>query len=201
MSSRYPGRRRPNRSDDDEDDDQGSNWRSNDIFGSSFDFRFGFQDIDQMIDSMFKSLGSINQKLSPDSNSNAVYYGYQVNIGPDGKPHVKEFGNVKPTSRGTFEKAPAREPFVDTVVDEKENVLKVVVEMPGVQKEDIKLQANEDSLNIRAGNGERSYDTTVPLSVSVDPNSAKATYRNGVLEVKLKLKEPPKPKGTNIVVE
>jgi HSP20 family protein len=22
------------------------------------------------------------------------YYGYQINAGPDGKPHIREFGNV-----------------------------------------------------------------------------------------------------------
>ena len=194
MSSRYPSKRRSSRSNDDDD----SNSRSDDFFGSSFDFRFGFQGIDELIDSMFRSINPMHSKLSPDSN--AIYYGYQVNIGPDGKPHVREFGNVKPTSRGTFERA-SREPFVDTVVDEKENVIKVVAEMPGVQREDIKLEATEDSLNIKAGAGERNYDTTVPLSTSVDPNSAKATYRNGVLEVKLRLKEQPKPRGTSIKVE
>jgi len=123
-----------------------------------------------------------------------------VNVGPDGKPQVREFGNVKPTRRGTFE-LHSREPYVDTVVDEKEQALKVVAEMPGVQKEDIQIQATEDSLNIKAANKDRNFETTVPLNVLVDPSSAKAAYRNGVLEVSLKLKEPAKPKGLNVKVE
>jgi len=86
-------------------------------------------------------------------------------------------------------------------VNEKEQSLKVVAEMPGVQKEDIELQSTEDSLTIKARNKDRNYETTVPLNSPVEPNSAKATYRNGVLEVVLKLKEAPKPKGMNIKVE
>ncbi len=121
-------------------------------------------------------------------------------MGPDGKPRVREFGNVKPTRRGTFE-LHSREPYVDVVVDDKEQALKVVAEMPGVQKEDIQIQATEDSLNIKATNKDRNYDTTVPLNNRVDPSSARASYRNGVLEVTLKLKEPAKPKGLNVKVE
>ena len=106
-------------------------------------------------------------------NPNTIYYGYQVNAGPDGKPHVREFGNVRPTKRGTFELG-TREPFVDTVVDDKENVLKVVAEMPGIQKEDISLEVTEKNLSIKAVNKERNYSTEVPLNVPVDTTSAKA---------------------------
>jgi len=187
MSWRYSNRKRQNRDGDDE------NSREN-FFRDPFDF--GFQDIDEMIDSMFKTVES----LGPASDSNSIYYGYQVNVGPDGKPHVREFGNVKPTRRGTFEVG-TREPFVDVVTNDKDQTLKVVAEMPGVQKEDIELQSTEDSLTIRAKNGDRNYETSVPLNAPVDPSSAKASYRNGVLEVVLKLKEAPKPKGTNIRID
>lgn len=129
-----------------------------------------------------------------------VYYGYSITTGPDGKPHVREFGNVKPTRRGTFELG-AREPFIDTVVDEKENKLKIVAEMPGVQREDIKLEVLEDSMNIRAEHGDRKYEATVPIQVQVDPTTATATYNNGVLEVSMKLKEQPKRKGVNVRVD
>jgi HSP20 family protein len=188
MSWRYSNRRRR-----EEDDDE--NERDN-LFQDPFGFGTGFRDIDQMIDSMFKTASSLGQS----SDSNSIFYGYQVNVGPDGKPHVQEFGNVKPTPRGTFEVG-SREPFVDVVTNDKDQTLKVVAEMPGIQKEDIELQATEDSLTVRAKNNDRNYETSVPLKVPVDPNTAKASYRNGVLEVVLKMKEAPKPKGTNIRIE
>jgi len=193
MSWRY------NRRKDERDEDDGDNDDRGEFFRDPFGFRFGmgFQDIDQLIESMFKTAESLG---STESDPNSIFYGYQVNRGPDGKPHVREFGNVKPTRRGTFEVG-SREPFVDVVTNDKEQTLKVVADMPGVQKEDIELQATEDSLSIRARNNDRTYETTVPLNAKVDANSARASYRNGVLEVVLKLTEPPKPKGTNIRVE
>jgi HSP20 family protein len=191
MSWRY-GRNRRDREDEDEENDREDFFQH--PFG--FGFRSGFQDIDELIDGMFKTAES----LGPASDANSIFYGYQVNVGPDGKPHVREFGNVKPNRRGTFELG-SREPFVDVVTNDKDMTLKVVAEMPGVQKENIELQASEDSLTIRAKNGDRNYETNVPLNNVVDPGSAKASYRNGVLEVVLKLKEAPKPKGTNIKVE
>jgi HSP20 family protein len=185
MSWRYQNRKKRNTDEEDKDD-------FFDPFG--FGFRTGFQDIDQLIDGMFKTAESLG------SDSNSVFYGYQVNVGPDGKPQVREFGNVKPTRRGTFELG-SREPFVDVVVNDKDQTVKVVAEMPGIQKEDIELQATDDSLTIKARNKDRNYETTVPLNNAVEPGSAKATYRNGILEAVLKLKEAPKPKGLNIKVE
>jgi HSP20 family protein len=190
MSWRY-NRKRQNRDDEDEGAPE-------DFFRDPFGFRFsmGFQDIDQMIDGMFKTAESMGRN----SDSNSIYYGYQVTVGPDGKPQVREFGNVKPTRRGTFE-ASTREPFIDVVTNDKDMTLKVVAEMPGVQKEDIELQATEEAVTIRAKNKDRNYETDVPLNAIVDPATAKASYKNGVLEVVLKMKEAPKPKGTNIRIE
>src|ERR687897_2767464 len=75
-----------------------------------------------------------------------LVYGYSMTIGPDGKPNVREFGNVKsPFSGrgGLFEQQPSlsaeREPLVDISSTNKE--VKVVVEMPGIKKENIKINA------------------------------------------------------------
>lgn len=145
-----------------------------------------------------------NQARKGKPAPNTLYYGYSVNIGPDGRPRIREFGNVRPTSSGQLELG-SREPFIETTVDERENVLKVVAEMPGVQKEDITTEVTKDYLTINAERGERKYNTTVSLNEEVDPNSARATYNNGILEVKLKLKNPPssqqKPRGVNVKIE
>ena len=42
-----------------------------------------------------------------------------MTVGPDGKPVVKEYGNVKPNQ---FPTSDTREPIVDTIVDEKEKL-------------------------------------------------------------------------------
>src|SRR5579862_7716103 len=151
----------------DEDDDS-------DDLANPFDFgmKFGFDDIDEMIDSMMKAARSMERNAET-STMGPIYYGYSVTVGPDGKPQVREFGNAKPTRRGTIEVG-SREPFVDTVVDEKEGKLKVVAEMPGIEREDIHLEALEDSLLIHAERGERKYDARVPINVPVEVNSSSA---------------------------
>src|SRR5579885_3842903 len=188
-------RRKPTDRNGDEERDDAGEWSLDDPF--DFDFRFGFGNIDEMIDRMFRAARETAGEMN---TFGPVYYGYSITTGPDGKPHVREFGNVKPAGRGKLEVG-SREPFVDTVIDEKENELKVIAEMPGVQKEDIQLEALEDSLRIRAERGDRKYETTVPLNSPVDPHTAKAAYNNGILEVRMKLKASPKPRGINIKVE
>jgi HSP20 family protein len=129
------------------------------------------------------------------------YYGYQITVGPDGKPHVREFGNIKPTARGLVEQSEVREPLVDTKVDEKENALTITAEMPGVTKQDIKVNVGEDNVSIHAEKGEKKYQTTIPVNIELDETSAKATYANGILELKIRLKEPPKPKSREVKVD
>ena len=126
------------------------------------------------------------------------YYGYAVTLGPDGKPHVREWGNVKPNASGIAELG-ARQPAVDEILDEKTRTLKLVAEMPGIEKSDIKVNIADGVVNLSAERGDRKYHCSVPLKYKVDENSAKASYANGVLEVQLKIPEE-KPKGKSIPV-
>ena len=106
---------------------------------------------------------------------------YQVNIGPDGKPHVKEFGNVKP--RGGHWKLGVREPLVDVSVDEKEGTVKVVAEMPGADKSSINVSATEENVTITANNSGKPYNAEVPLGVGVDRHRRSRQLHNGTLQV------------------
>jgi HSP20 family protein len=121
-----------------------------------------------------------------------------MTIGPDGKPVVKEYGNVKP---GLLPTSDTREPLVDTLIDEKEKVLKLVAEMPGVEKKDVKVVVDEKIVNIDAEHGEKKYHAKVPIKYKVDKDSAKASYTNGILELKFNLVETEKPKGKTVEVQ
>ncbi|MEM3143730.1 MAG: archaeal heat shock protein Hsp20 [Candidatus Nitrosotenuis sp.] len=125
------------------------------------------------------------------------YYGYSLTVGPDGKPHVREYGNVRP---GLLPTSSEREPLVDTLVDEKEKVLKLVAEMPGVDKKDIKIVVEGSIVNIDAEHGDKKYHAKVPIRNKIDVDSVKATYTNGILEIQFKLKEEDKPKGKAVEV-
>ena len=130
------------------------------------------------------------------SSSGPVYYGYTMTVGPDGKPVIQEYGNVRP---GSLSAPDGREPLVDTIVDEKGNVIKLVAEMPGVEKSDIKVVVEGKSVDISAEHGEKKYQVKVPIKDNVNKDSAKATYKNGVLEVSFKRIQP-KPTGKTLEV-
>lgn len=165
------------------------------FFDDEFDRLFkkmsrSFMNLDDIFEDV-KETGDI-QRYGP------FYYGYTMTIGPDGKPVVKEYGNVKPSLLPTSD---TREPLVDTLVDEKEKVLKLVAEMPGVEKKDVKVVVDEKIVNIDAEHGEKKYHVKVPIKYKVDKDSAKASYKNGILELKFNLVETEKPKGKTVEVE
>jgi HSP20 family protein len=148
----------------------------------------------------FKELGEIPEDLSqehtlPDGSVKKEYgpfvYGYSVKIDSDGKPVVREFGNMKPNAPGGEDKKPlslqeSREPLVD-VIQESEQI-KVIAELPGVEKEDIQLFATEKMLTLDVTNPEHRYHKELELPFEVDEDSATSTYRNGVLETVMKRK-------------
>jgi HSP20 family protein len=68
-------------------------------------------------------------------------------------------------------------------VHEHDDEIRVVADIPGVEKEAIALECDGEILHLEAGNGERRYDERVSLPGRVDEHSASATYNNGVLEV------------------
>ena len=148
----------------------------------------------------FRELDNMWNNMSDSSNMQTFgpyYYGYSVTVGPDGKPVVKEYGNVRPGLSATAE---TREPLADVIVDDKK-ALKIVAEIPGVEKKDIKIEVVGRTILIDAEREERKYHTKVPIKHKVDENSVKATYANGILEVKFQLKEEERPKGKTVEVE
>lgn len=122
------------------------------------------------------------EKVEP-GESKVYTYGFSIRIGPDGKPIVREFGNVFPGRYGP-EVKPEMEPLVDVI--EKDDEIVVVAELPGVEKEQIQINATEKSLTINVDTLGRRYHKELELPSTIDPKSSKATYKNGVLEVRLK---------------
>ena len=132
-------------------------------------------------------------------------YGYSMTIGPDGKPKVKEFGNVKsPLSRSRgFMNTPMisseREPLSDVSITDKE--VKVVIEMPGVPKDKIKLNAYHDKLEITSQDPERKYHDIVDIPPQADIETIRSSYNNGILEIVFKKKDDRGSKGKEIRIE
>ena len=149
---------------------------------SFFDTEF-----DRIFKSMSTSFFDVNnvfEEFKDNSNSGPLFYGYTMTVGPDGKPSVQEYENVKPDRLHISD---TREAIVDTIVDEKEKVVKLIAEMPGVEKTDVKILVDKNVVDITAEHGEKKYHCKVPLQHKVDENSGKATYKNGILQLIFKL--------------
>jgi HSP20 family protein len=131
-----------------------------------------------------------------------------MTIGPDGKPKIREFGNVKSPFAGTerigssyqqTSLSAEREPLVDVSTKDKE--VKVIAEMPGVKKENIKINAYENTVEITSNDPQRKYHKVIEIPEEADTSTAKSTYNNGILEVIFNKKKESKPKGKEIKVE
>ena len=133
-----------------------------------------------------------------------IVYGYSMTVGPDGKPNIREFGNVKSpfAGRGLFEQpsiSSEREPLVDISATDKE--VKIVVEMPGIKKENIKINAYENSVEIISDDPQRKYHKVIDLPPEADIETVKSLYNNGILEIVFNKKKQTKSKGKEIKVE
>ncbi|PKP54372.1 MAG: hypothetical protein CVT90_01600 [Candidatus Altiarchaeales archaeon HGW-Altiarchaeales-3] len=177
-----------------------------DIFGDDM-FRDMFRDVEEefaRMDEMFKR--SISESMRKKSGEGAPFiYGFSLRTGPDGKPIINEFGNVgvgaskRKGSELQFTEN-EREPMVDVI--EGDSDVTVIAELPGIEKEDIKLNVTENEMEILVDTKKRKYHKELNLPCEIKPDSAKASYKNGVLEIKLKrLQNKAKKRGVKVNVE
>jgi len=68
-------------------------------------------------------------------------------------------------------------------VHESDEEVRVVADLPGVEKEAIDLQCDGRTLTVDAAGGDREYRDRIRLPRRVDEHSADASYNNGILEV------------------
>jgi len=104
-------------------------------------------------------------------------------------PGFGGFGPFGPQAGPNFDAGagPSRDPATggSTHVDvlDEGNLVRVVADVPGVEKDDIDVSVSGDELRIHASREDREYDERVTLPPGVDETTGDATYNNGVLEV------------------
>ena len=139
------------------------------------------------MDDFFEEIRKIMKMFSNidpfDMNEPAVY-GFSISY-ENGKPKIREFGNIK-KGNGQLTVNNEMEPLVN--VFDKGDKIYVVAELPGVEKEQIKLDINGNKLILTATGKDRKYRKIVELNSPVE-NEADATFKNGILEVHLKKKK------------
>jgi len=171
----------------------------NRIFGSKEGQKF-FKDIfEQMLKNLPEEFQNMSfEELTREFMKNKdkfgfkgpIMYGFNMSFGPDGRPIVDSFGNIKRTPySGKPKVKKVREPLVE--VNEETDQIIVIAEMPGVTRDDIELKATSNSITIstKIGTTGRKYHKEVDLPSPINSSYAKARYQNGILEVKLKKEE------------
>jgi len=108
-----------------------------------------------------------------------------------------------------------RLPLMD-VSDKKDRIV-VKVELPGIDKKNVKVSLDGDILSIRGETkkeqevkkkdyyySERAYGSfyrSLPLPVAVEKEKIRASYKDGILTIELPKSKEAKSKGTDIQVE
>ena len=142
-----------------------------------------------------------------------IVYGYSMTIGPDGRPQVREFGNlrslgeidsnVKKIGQNTGKSSQLsaeREPLVD--INTTDSEVRVVVEMPGIRKEDIKVKAYDSQVEVTTSkDAQRKYHKNIELPELAEIETARSAYNNGILEITFDKKKVTKPAGKEIKIE
>jgi HSP20 family protein len=198
------------------------------IFGSgNFPFSSGrngdwFRDMPRQFDQMRREMERIFQEQFADIDETKVpkdlvreyqtpeggkvrevgplVYGYSMTVGPDGRPKVREFGNIKSPTMGFANKpliSGETEPLADVTTTDKD--VKVVVEMPGIEKKDIKINAHDNTVEVfTIDTAQRKYRKIIEVPSEADIETARSTYKNGILEIVLNKKAKPKGKQINV---
>ena len=140
-----------------------------------------------------------------------IVYGYSMTIGPDGKPYVREFGNIKSARNNNVkiiggkldqpsQISSEREPLVDVNTTDKE--IKVVVEIPGIKKGDIKINVYDSRVEVTTSkDAQRKYYKNIELPEQAEIETARSSYNNGILEITFDKKKVTEPAGREIKIE
>ena len=151
----------------------------NDLFRDLDGFDEIFEDFEhEMNTDLAKMINKIESENQ--DRSEPFIYGYSINIDENGKAEINEFGNIKADSDENLEVTESREPLID-LIDGK-NSIAVVIEIPGVEKSDIKIEIKESKLLVSTTNS-KNYYKEIPLESKIISSSARAKYNNGILEI------------------
>jgi HSP20 family protein len=120
-------------------------------------------------------------------------------------------------SQTALEEPSIRNPLTDII--EKDNEIIVKVEMPGINKDDIEINATEDGIEIKGETSEKvekgdkkkgwqrierrysGFQRFISLPDGADIEKIDASYKNGILELDIPKKESKKKKSKKIKVK
>ena len=76
--------------------------------------------------------------------------------------------------------------------DDANGHITATFDMPGVEKKDIDLNVDVNTVSVKAKNDDREYSYSQDFTFSLNPEEVKATFNNGVLDIKIQKAEESK---------
>jgi HSP20 family protein len=167
-----------------------------------------FEEVEKEVEDVFMDIKApkeimIDYEIQEDvgvEEFSSFVYGYRMTIELEDKPRVREIRNVRNEGVGSSESSrtrngiskynrpqitAGRESLAEVNVYDKE--VKVVLEMPGVSKEHIRIQAYENSVEVSSDHPQRKYQV-IDIPRVADIKTIRSTYKNGILEIVFKKK-------------
>jgi HSP20 family protein len=134
-----------------------------------------FKDIMKKFEKMFRDI----DKLEP---GKPVVKGFSLTIGPDGKPIFREIGGSPPQLKPEKKKPEAE------IIDERDRYM-LVIDLPGVDAETIRLDIVEGKLLLKASGKNRKYIEAFNLPSDASNQIISQNYNNGILTVEIEKKK------------
>ena len=146
-----------------------------------------FSDIYDELERLSDMIEDTMQKAFENSSENSSVrrnriQGFSIKLGPDGKPKIRDLDGRDP-EQDEDDYADEAEPLVDIIEDNSS--LMVLIALAGLDKDQIDLRVTENRLTVAVDTEDFEWYDELRLPTKVDTKSAHASYKNGVLEVRL----------------
>lgn len=160
-----------------------------------------FNDIYDELDRLGELIDDTMNKAFNESSKNSSVKrnrskGFSIKFDSDGKPRIEEI-NRHQTWDEEEESFDDQDPLIDLI--DNEETLIILAALPGVEKEAIDLRVTENCLTFSVDGSDFEWYDELKLPARVNPKLAHASYKNGVLEVKLSKIKKKVAKSTKIL--
>jgi len=152
------------------------------------------------IDRTLSHLVNVARKAKAAGRKTPYVIGLVVDEDEEGELQISQFGNLFIDDSG-FNLLEKRMPYTVQEYDEKEGEFVIRFEMPGIPKESISLDVKDKDVRVTGGTGDDSYEKLLSFARPLDTASARARFDSGILTLRIKPREPEKPKVVKVQVE
>ena len=156
-----------------------------------------FKEINKDFERMFKH----SMKELPEDPENVRTWGFKMFWDNSmEKPVFRYFGNVDPMTGKLLEDG-YRIPSSEKTYDPEDKTWRVIIELPGVKKGEINLTTTNNYISLETSSSERKYRHRIEFDTEIDPDSVKAKFNNGILDIRVKVRTPPEPETKKVTIE